>query len=84
LDSADAVSGYTGQLIISLASIGASTLTAVLVAWLKGRPGYKVRVEFHPSGKLKSVEAQTEEQVVSIANALDQEVRAKATQVDTK
>lgn len=77
LNSADAVSGYTGQLIISLAQIASPVLTAALVAWLKGRPSRKVRVEFHPSGKVKTVEAQTEEQVLSLAKALDQEARAK-------
>ena len=77
LDSADAVSGYTGQLIISLAQIASPVLTAALVAWLKGRPSRKVRIEFHPNGKVKTVEAQTEEQVLTIAKALDQEARAK-------
>jgi hypothetical protein len=77
LDSADAVSGYTGQFILSLAQIASPVLTAALVAWLKGRPGRKVRVEFHPSGTVKSVEAQTEEQVLSIVKTVDQEARAR-------
>jgi hypothetical protein len=77
LDSAGAVSGYTGQLIIALASIPA--ITKVLVAWIQRKPGRKVRVEFHPSGKVKTIEAQTAEQVLSLAKALDQEARARET-----
>lgn len=84
VDAVDAVSGYTGQLIISLAQIASPVLTAALVAWLKGRPGRKVRVEFHPSGKIKTVEAQTEEQVLSIAKALDQEAHNTAAKTETK
>jgi len=75
LDSADAVSGYTGEVIIALASIPA--ITKVLVAWIQRKPGRKVRVEFHPNGKIKTVEAQTEEQVLSIVKAVNQEGRAK-------
>ena len=84
LDSADAVSGYIGQLIIPLAQIASPVLTAALVAWLKGRPSRKVRVEFHPSGKVKTVEAQTEEQVLSLAKALDQEARARDPKAKTE
>jgi hypothetical protein len=35
-------------------------------------------VEFHPNGRLKTIEAQTDEQVLSIAKALDEEARARA------
>jgi hypothetical protein len=82
LDSADAVGGYTGELIIALASIPA--IAQILVAWLQRKPGCKVRVEFHPSGKVKTVEAKTEEQVLSIVNALDQEARARASKAKKK
>ena len=82
LDSADAVGGYTGQLIIALASIPA--ITKVLVAWIQRKPGRKIRVEFHPSGKVKTVEAQTEEQVLSLAKALDREARAEVPKTKTK
>jgi hypothetical protein len=78
VDSVDAFSGYTGQLIIPLAAILSPVVTHVLVAWLQRKPGRKIRVEFHPSGKVKTVEARTEEQVLSILRALDQEARAKA------
>jgi hypothetical protein len=77
VDAVDAVGGYTGELIIALASIASPLITHVLVAWLQRKPGRKVRVEFHPSGKVKTVEAQTEEQVLTIAKALDQEARAR-------
>lgn len=77
VDAIDAVGGYTGELIVALASIASPLITHVLVAWLQRKPGRKVRVEFHPSGKVKTVEAQTEEQVLSIAKALDQEARAR-------
>ncbi len=78
MDAADAVSGYTGQLIISLAQIAAPVLTAALVAWLKGRPGRKVRVEFYPDGKPKKVEAQTEEQVLKLIKAAREESEPQA------
>jgi hypothetical protein len=77
VDAADAISGYTGQLIISLVQDASPFLTAALVAWLK-RPGRRVRVEFHPNGRLKTIEAQTDEQVLSITKALDEEARARA------
>src|SRR5690348_3393653 len=51
VDAANAVGGYTGQLVVALAQIASPVVMAVLVAWLK-RPGRKVRVEFHPSGKV--------------------------------
>ncbi|WP_148293624.1 hypothetical protein [Azospirillum sp. B4] len=75
VDSAEAISGYTGEFVILLTQAASPFLTGALVAWLK-RPGRKVRVEFHPSGKLKTIEAQSEEQVLSIAKALDQEARS--------
>jgi hypothetical protein len=78
LDAADAVSGYTGQLIISLAQIASPVLTAALVAWLKGRPSRKVRVEFHPDGRIKNVEAQTPEQVLELMRAARQEAESQA------
>jgi hypothetical protein len=83
VDAADAVGGYTGQLVISLAQIASPFLTAALVAWVK-RPSRKVRVEFHPNGKLKTIEAQTDEQVLSIAKALDQEARARVPKAETE
>ena len=83
VDAADAVSGYTGQLIISLVQASSPFLTAALVAWLK-RPGRKVRVEFHPSGKVKTIEAQTDEQVLAIAAALNQEARARVPKAETE
>lgn len=77
LDSIDTVGGYTGQVIIPIIQAASPVLTAVVVAWIKGKPGRKVRVQFHPSGKLKTIEAETEEQVRSLAEALDQEARVR-------
>lgn len=82
VDSVDVVGGYTGELIIAVASIPA--IAQVLVAWVQRKPGRTVRVEFHPSGKVKTVEAKTEEQVLSIVNALDQEARARASKAKKK
>ena len=82
VDSTEAVSGYTGELIIALALIPA--IAQVLVAWLQRNPGRTVRVEFHPSGEVKTVKAKTEEQVLSIVNALDQEARARASKAKKK
>jgi hypothetical protein len=84
VDAVDAVGGYTGQLIIDLAKVVSPVLTAALVAWVKGKPGRKVRVEFHPDGKLKAVEAQTEKQVLTIIKTVDQEARAKTPKSDTE
>ena len=78
MDAADAVSGYTGQLIIALASIAIPALTTALVVWLKGRAGRKVRVQFYPDGKLKNVEAQTPDQVVELVKAVRPEPDAQA------
>jgi hypothetical protein len=50
---------------------------AALVAWLKGRPPRKVRIEFHANGKVKTIETQTDDQVLSLVKALDKEARAK-------
>ena len=75
VDAADAVSGYTGQLIASLAA--SPILTAAAVAWIKGRQGRRVRIEFFPNGKVKKIEAQTAEEVLSIAAALKEEARKK-------
>jgi hypothetical protein len=84
LDSADAVGGFTGEMIIALAYIARPLITHALVAWIKRKPGRKIRVEFHPGGKVKTVEAQTEEQVLSLVKALDQEARATAPKAKTK
>jgi hypothetical protein len=59
------------------APLASPVLTAALVAWLKGGPGRKIRVEFHLGGKVKTVEAQTEEQILSLAKALNQEAQAE-------
>jgi hypothetical protein len=41
-------------------------------------------VEFHPNGKLKTIEAQTDEQVLSIAKALDQEACARVPKAEAE
>jgi hypothetical protein len=84
LDSAEAVSGYTGEVIIALAYIARPLITHALVAWIKRKPGRKIRVEFHPGGEAKTVEAQTEEQVLALVKALDQEARPKAPKAKKK
>jgi hypothetical protein len=80
LYSADAVGGYTGQLIIALASIPA--ITKVLVAWIQRKPGRKIR--FHQNGQLEVVEAHTEKQILSLVKALQQEARAEVPKTKTK
>ena len=84
LDSADAVGGYTGQLIVPLIQAASPFLTAAVVAWVKGRSGRKIRAEFYPGGQIKSIEAQTEEQVLSIAEAFDHEARTKSSKAEPK
>jgi hypothetical protein len=42
LDSADAVSGYTGEIVVSFAFIAGSVVTGVVGAWLRKRSGRKV------------------------------------------
>jgi muconolactone delta-isomerase len=84
LEPNGSVYGYYGQLIIALASIASPIVTHVLVAWLQRKPGRKVRVEFHPGGEVETVEAQTEEQVLSLVKALDQEARPKASKAKKK
>lgn len=84
VDAADAISGYTGQLIITAALIAAPVLKDALVAWIKGRATRKVRVEFHPNGKLKRVEAQTEEQVLEVIEAIRHEAEPSVSKKKTK
>jgi hypothetical protein len=83
LDSVEAVGGYTREFVIALASIS-PIVTHALVAWIQRKPGRKIRVEFHPSGKVKTVEAQTEDQILSLAKALDQEAQAEVPKTKTK
>jgi hypothetical protein len=82
LDSVGAGGGYTGEFVIALAFI--HSIIKVLVAWIQRKPGRKIRVEFHPSGKVKTVEAQTEEQILSLAKALDREARAEVPKTKPK
>lgn len=69
VDSADAGGGYLGEFIIPLAQFGAPAIAVIVGAWLRGRFGRKVRVEFFADGRLKRVDAQTTEQVTSVIEA---------------
>jgi len=58
-DAADGGGGLVGEYIIPLAQAIGPTLGVVLVAWLQGRSGRKVRLRV----KDVEVEAQTEDEV---------------------
>jgi hypothetical protein len=83
LDSADAVGGYTGEFVIALASVS-QIVTHALIAWIQRKPGKGVTVEYYPDGTTKKVQAQTAEQMLSLAKVLDQEARAKVPKAKTK
>lgn len=51
---------YAG--IFTLATVLAGPVSRCVIAWLKARPGRKIRVEIRPDGRLKA-EAQTTEDV---------------------
>jgi hypothetical protein len=76
-DDISAVSGYVGQLIVPLAQIASPLVAVALVAWIKGRAGRKARMEFHPDGRLKMIEAQTPEEVISMFKAVEPQPTTK-------
>lgn len=49
MDAADAVGGYTGQIVIELIKAASPLLTGAVIAWLKGGPGGRFVSNFTPA-----------------------------------
>lgn len=77
LDSIESFGGQIEEFAIPIAKYGIPALSGIIVGWLKGRAGRKVRVEFFADGGPKKIEAQTPEEVISMFNAVSQEARTK-------
>jgi hypothetical protein len=63
MDSPGAGGGYVGEFVIPLAQIAAPIITGIAGAWLHGKFGRKVRLEFFSNGQLKKLEANTAQDV---------------------
>ena len=70
--------GYFGDFIIQAAQIGVPAIAGIAGAWLHGRLGRKVKVEFYADGKPKRIEAQTTEQVNSLIETARREALKSA------
>jgi hypothetical protein len=77
MDAPAAGGGYLGEFIMQVAQIGVPAVAGIVGAWLHGRFGRKVRVEFHADGKPKRIEAQTPEQVISIIEITRREAQPR-------
>lgn len=72
VDSVDAVSGYTGFVLAGVAI--APHIATIVTEWLRGRSGRSAKVEFFENGQLKSIEAQTSNQILALKKALSKAV----------
>lgn len=77
MDSPGGGGGYVGEFIIPLVQFGAPAIAVIVGAWLRGRFGRKVRVEFYADEQLKRVDAQTTEQVTSVIEAARREAQPR-------
>jgi len=77
MDSPGAGGGYVGEFIIPLVQFGAPAIGVVVGAWLRGRYGRQIRVEFYSDGNLKRIDAQTPEQVSSVIETARREAQPK-------
>jgi hypothetical protein len=74
LDSADAVSGYTGELLISFIQFVGPVVGVVVGAWIQSKAGRKVRikigdVEIEASTKDALTKAELEKMLQRVVNA---------------
>jgi hypothetical protein len=81
MDSPDAGGGYTGEFIVALAAIAAvaKPFATIISAWVKAKTGRKARVEFFPDGSPKRIEATSDDEVISIFEAVQSETKRKPT-----
>lgn len=77
MDSPGGGGGYVGEFIIPLAQIGVPAVAGIVGAWLHAKFGRKVRVEFYADGAIKSVEAQTPEQISSLIELARREAQPR-------
>ncbi len=76
MDAADASGGYVGQIVVQAKQMGPVIASAV-AAWLHGRYGRKITIEFFTSGKPKRIEAQTMEQVDALIKLAREEAEPR-------
>ena len=77
MDSPGAVGGYVGEFIIPITKIGVPAIAGIVGAWLHAKFGRKVRVEFYADGAIKSVEAQSPEQISSLIDMARREAQPR-------
>ena len=77
LDAAESFGGQIGEIAIPIAKYGVPALSGIIVGWLKGRAGRKVKVEFFADGGLKKIEAPTADEVIVMLEAVRRDARPK-------
>lgn len=77
LDSAESFGGQIGEFAIPITKYGVPALSGIIVGWLKGRAGRKVKVEFFADGGPKKIEAPTADEVISMLEVVRREARRK-------
>lgn len=77
LDSAESFGGQLGEFAIPIVKYGLPALSGIIVGWLKGRAGRKVKVEFFADGGPKKIEAPTADEVITMLEAVRREARQK-------
>lgn len=65
VDSATAISGYTGEIFGYIKDISAY-FSPIIIAWLTLKKGRKAKLEFYKDGSLKTIEAQTGAEVITL------------------
>ena len=75
LDTAESFGGQIGEFAIPIAKYGFPALSGIIIGWLKGKAGRKVKVEFFADGCTKKIEAQTAEEVILMLNAVQRDAR---------
>jgi len=66
MDAVGGGGGYVGEYVIPLAKIASLIITGVAGAWLKGKFGRKVRIEFFANGAIKKLQASSVEEVAAV------------------
>jgi hypothetical protein len=84
MDSPDAWGGYTGEFIIQVADIVVPAVAGIIGAWLHGRSGRKVRVEFYADGKPKRIDAPTAAEFTLALEAARREAQPRPAKKTTK
>jgi hypothetical protein len=84
MDSPDCGGGYTGEFIIQVAHIVLPPVAVIIGAWLHGRFGREVRVEFYVDGKPKRIDAPTTAEVNLVLETARREAQPRPAKKATK